>query len=143
MSGRALRSAAKTYWMRVVDTSSEAKSAATTRESRRTGAFTDSLTTSVRASATGLGALASGSGRRAWSEIRSRMATRVQFASSEEPPDDRNGIVRPVSGMTRVTPPTTTKHCSATEKDRPAASSLPKPSRVPSEVRRPRSTSSA
>ena len=64
----------------------------------------------------------------------------IQFARSDEPPSDRNGIVSPVSGMTRVTPPTTTKHCSATEKDRPAASSLPKPSRTPSAVRRPRST---
>ena len=53
-----------------------------------------------------------------------------------------NGMVRPVSGMTRVTPPTTTKHCSATEKARPTASSLPKPSRTPSAVRRPRSTRS-
>ena len=66
---------------------------------------------------------------------------RVQLASSEDPPEDRNGMVRPVRGMTRVTPPTTTKHWSASENDRPAASSLPKPSRVPSEVRNPRWTS--
>ena len=58
----------------------------------------------------------------------------VQLARSEEPPEDRNGMVRPVSGITRVTPPTTTKHWSASEKARPAASSLPKPSRVPSEA---------
>ena len=55
----------------------------------------------------------SGRGRRAWSEMRRRIAMSVQFARREDPPDERNGIVRPVSGMTRVTPPTTTKHCSA------------------------------
>ena len=50
-------------------------------------------------------------------------------------------MVSPVSGMTRVTPPATTKHCSAIEKASPPASSLPKPSRTPIAVRMPRSTS--
>ena len=68
---------------------------------------------------------------------------RVQLASSDEPPSDMNGVVRPVSGMTRVTPPMTTNTCSATEKARPKASSLPKPSRTPSAVRSPRSTNTA
>ena len=34
----------------------------------------------------------------------------IQLATSDEPPAARNGVVRPVSGMTRVTPPITTKH---------------------------------
>ncbi len=50
-------------------------------------------------------------------------------------------MVRPVSGMTRVTPPTTTKHCSAMVNASPAASSLPNPSRTPMAVRKPRCTS--
>ena len=32
----------------------------------------------------------------------------AQLASRDEPPSDMNGVVRPVSGMTRVTPPMTT-----------------------------------
>src|SRR6185437_1636978 len=48
------------------------------------------------------------------SERRSSSATMIQFAISEEPPAARKGVVRPVSGMTRVTPPTTMNTCSAT-----------------------------
>ena len=64
----------------------------------------------------------------------------LQLAIRLDPPADRNGVVRPVSGMTRVRPPTMTKTCSAIPNARPAASSLPKPSRTPIAVRRPRST---
>ncbi len=67
----------------------------------------------------------------------------IQLASSEDPPADRKGVVRPVSGMTRVMPPTMTKICRAMVKDSPTASSLPKPSREPMAVRSPRSTSRA
>ena len=66
----------------------------------------------------------------------------IQFASSEDPPAARNGVVRPVSGIRRVTPPITTKHCSAIAKESPVASSLPKASRVPSAARKPRVNSS-
>ena len=64
----------------------------------------------------------------------------TQLASRDEPPSDMKGVVRPVSGMTRVTPPMTMNSWKATEKVRPMASSLPKPSRTPSAVRMPRST---
>ena len=67
----------------------------------------------------------------------------AQLASSDEPPSDMKGVVRPVSGMTLVTPPMTTNTWSPTEKARPNASSLPKPSRTPSAVRNPRSTNTA
>lgn len=71
----------------------------------------------------------SSTGRLALSEIRSSRAMIIQFAMSEEPPCARNGVVRPVSGMRRVTPPTTTKTCRAIVNDRPVASRVPKPSR--------------
>ena len=45
-----------------------------------------------------------------------------------------NGMVRPVSGMMRVIPPTTTKSWNAMTNARPPASSLPKPSRTPTAV---------
>ncbi len=32
----------------------------------------------------------------------------TQFATSDDPPYDRNGVVSPVSGISRVTPPITT-----------------------------------
>src|SRR5690606_28751313 len=93
---------------------------------------------------TGAGSVTrSPTGRRAWSLIRRRSATMIQCAISEDPPEDRNGVVRPVSGMTRVRPPTTTKTCRPIEKARPTASSLPKPSREPIAVLSPRSTRSA
>ena len=81
-----------------------------------------------------------GAGRRAWSEMRSSNAIRTQLATSDEPPYDRNGVVSPVSGISRVTPPMTTKTCSATTLPRPTAISLPKPSRQISEARSARST---
>ena len=77
-------------------------------------------------------------GRRAESEIRSSSATMIQFASNEEPPAARNGVVRPMSGINLVTPPMTTKHCSAIAKESPQASSFPKASRVPRAARKPR-----
>src|SRR6185437_2951670 len=92
------------------------------------GSVHRTLTASVSSSAAGSGR-AAGAGRRAWSLIRNSRATIDQLASSDEPPCDRKGMVRPVSGISRVTPPTTTKHCSATENASPAARSLPKPSR--------------
>ena len=47
-------------------------------------------------------------------------------------------MVSPVSGISRVTPPTTTNTCRARPNDRPAASSLPKASRTAIAVRIPR-----
>ena len=64
----------------------------------------------------------------------------IQFATSEEPPAARNGVVSPVSGMTRVTPPMTMKHCSATVNESPTASSVPKSSCPANPMRRPRDT---
>ena len=58
------------------------------------------------------------------SEMRSRIATMSQFATSDEPPAARNGVVRPVSGMMRVTPPTMMNTCSAIVNDRPVAEQL-------------------
>ncbi len=52
----------------------------------------------------------------------------IQFDTSDEPPAARNGAVRPVSGITRVTPPTTMNTCSASENARPEARSFPKSS---------------
>ena len=72
--------------------------------------------------------------------MRSSNPMMIQFVRSAEPPWARKGIARPVSGMTRVTPPTTTKHCNAMVKERPVASSFPKPSRKWTAVRRPRMT---
>ena len=48
----------------------------------------------------------------------------TQLARSDEPPSDMNGVVRPVSGMTRVTPPMTMKSWKATEKVRPIGEQL-------------------
>src|SRR5262249_12744397 len=63
-------------------------------------------------------------GRLAWSEISSSRASSTKFARIEEPPYDTNGSVTPVSGMTRVTPPTITNTCSAITEVSPAASSF-------------------
>ena len=49
-------------------------------------------------------------------------------------------MVRPVSGMTPGDAADDDEALQRHEKDRPTASSLPKPSRTPSAVRRPRST---
>ena len=49
-----------------------------------------------------------GAGRRVWSLIRRRRAMTAQFMTTDEPPWAKNGVVRPVSGMSRVTPPMTT-----------------------------------
>ena len=53
-----------------------------------------------------------------------------------------NGSVTPVSGITRVTPPTITNTCSATTAERPVASSFEKPSWAIIAVLKPRYTSS-
>src|SRR5690606_14690553 len=49
-------------------------------------------------------------GRRALSLMRRSRPMMIQLATSELPPAARNGVVRPVSGMRRVTPPMTMKH---------------------------------
>src|SRR6185437_5233982 len=65
-----------------------------------------------------------GAGRRAASLRRASTATSSQLAIRLEPPWDRNGVVMPVNGISRVTPPTITKTCSANMKDSPLASSF-------------------
>ena len=65
----------------------------------------------------------------------------IQLHTSELPPAARKGRVSPVSGITRVTPPTTTKTCSAITKPRPPASRVPKPSEMPTAARIARWTS--
>ncbi len=50
------------------------------------------------------------------------------FATIELPPYETKGSVTPVSGITRVTPPTITKTCSANTAVRPTTSSFEKPS---------------
>ncbi len=57
-------------------------------------------------------------------ESRSNRAMMIQLETRDEPPAARNGAVRPVSGMTRVTPPTTMKICSASAKPRPSGEEL-------------------
>ena len=64
------------------------------------------------------------------SEMRSSSASSSQFAISEEPPADRNGVVWPVSGISPLTPPMITKTCRPRVKARPPASSLPNESRT-------------
>ena len=49
-----------------------------------------------------------------------------------------NGVVRPVSGSSRVTPPMIANTCSAKTNDRPAATSLLNGSRAVRAVRSPR-----
>ena len=78
-------------------------------------------------------------GWRAPFDIRSSSPMIIQFAMSEEPPCARNGKVRPVSGITRVMPPTTTKTWKARMKPRPPHSSLPNASRMLSPMRIARS----
>ncbi len=53
-----------------------------------------------------------------------------------------NGSVTPVSGITRVTPPTITNTCSANTEARPTASSVENESRAISAVLNPRATNS-
>ena len=63
----------------------------------------------------------------------------IQLATSELPPAARNGVVSPVSGMRRVTPPITMKHWSAIVKLMPAAKRVPKPSFAAVAIFMPRS----
>ena len=81
-----------------------------------------------------------GGGRRAVSLSRASTAMRIQLATRLEPPWDRKGVVMPVSGMSRVTPPTITNTCSASMNDRPPASSFEYGSLIMSAVRIPRCT---
>ena len=60
------------------------------------------------------------------------------LATIELPPYETNGSVTPVSGITRVTPPTMTNTCSASTEVRPAASSFEKPSLASIAVLKPR-----
>ena len=71
-------------------------------------------------------------GPRAAFEMRSSMAISSQFAISEEPPAERNGVVWPVSGISPVMPPRMTKTCKPSVKARPPATSLPNESRTAS-----------
>ena len=57
-----------------------------------------------------------------------------------DPPYETKGSVIPVSGMTRVMPPTMTNVWKAKPKLRPAASSFEKPSLAASAIRKPRRT---
>ena len=60
------------------------------------------------------------------------------LATIELPPYETNGSVTPVSGITRVTPPTITNTWSANTAVRPAASSFEKPSPASIAVLKPR-----
>ena len=82
-------------------------------------------------------------GLRAWWVMVSSSPSIIQFAIRDEPPWDRNGVVRPVSGSSRVTPPMITNTWIANTNDSPAASSLPNGSRQISAVRSPRAISRA
>src|SRR5206468_11887312 len=72
----------------------------------------------------------------------SSSATSTKFARIDEPPYEMKGSVTPVSGMTRVTPPTITKTCRAKTAASPLASSLENESRAIIAVLKPRSTMS-
>ena len=78
-------------------------------------------------------------GRREASDTRMRRATASHEETIEDPPAAKKGAVRPVSGISRVMPPKTTKIWIAKEKLRPVARSFPKPSRTPIAARKPRS----
>src|SRR5947208_3348317 len=75
----------------------------------------------VKASS-GLCVAGTSSGRRPASLTRTSRAMAAHSASNDDPPYDKKGVVRPVRGISRVTPPTTTNTCSAVENARPAAS---------------------
>src|SRR5215472_2830141 len=82
-----------------------------------------------------------GAGPRAPSLTRISRATRIQLATSDDPPSDRNGVVTPVSGIRPLTPPTITNTCRASTKDSPPTRSLENGSLTPSAARSPRWTS--
>ena len=83
-----------------------------------------------------------GTGLRTWCDTTISRPAMIQLQIIDEPPWDMNGVVRPVSGSSRVTPPMIANTCSANANARPAASSLPNGSRHCSAVRRPRATNS-
>ena len=58
-------------------------------------------------------------------DTRINSARITKFATRLEPPYETNGSVMPVSGISRVTPPTITNVCTATIVVSPVASSLP------------------
>ena len=66
----------------------------------------------------------------------------MKFATIELPPYETNGSVTPVSGITRVTPPTITNTWSAKTAASPAASSLENESPASTAVLNPRSANS-
>ncbi len=120
-------------------TSSASRSAPITAARRRM----DRITGAPPGWARPRGCTVSASGRRAVSLIRMSRPIAIQLATSDEPPWERNGVVSPVSGISRLTPPTTTNTCSASTIERPAASSVPNASRQATAVRRPRWTTIA
>src|SRR5690606_21294650 len=65
-------------------------------------------------------------GRLPASETLISIATSIQFATSDDPPAARNGAVCPVSGISFVTPPSTTNNWNPRLNARPPTSSLPK-----------------
>ncbi len=69
-------------------------------------------------------------------DTRIRSARITKFATRLDPPYDTNGSVMPVSGISRVTPPTITNVWTATIVVRPVASSLPNASSRSTPTRR-------
>src|SRR5690348_4730628 len=80
--------------------------------------------------------------RRARSLTISSSASSTKLATTDEPPYETNGSVTPVSGITRVTPPTITNTWSANTDASPAERSFEKPSLAIVAVLKPRETNS-
>ena len=72
------------------------------------------------------------------SPARSRKPTMMKLPRSDEPPWLMNGSVRPVSGMTRVTPPTMMNACSTIMLVRPTATKLDTSDFARAAVKKPR-----
>src|SRR5690606_14637148 len=87
--------------------------------------------------------MATGAGLRALLLIRTSRASMIQLDSRAEPPLATKGMVAPVIGMTRVTPPMTTKVWKAMRNEIPEANILTNSSREASAMRMPRCASSA
>src|SRR5690606_18065520 len=67
---------------------------------------------------------------------RSHRPSMIQVVTREEPPTDSSGVVIPLSGISSVTPPTTTNTWNAQRNANPVVISLTKVSRARSEERR-------
>src|SRR5690606_35146639 len=87
--------------------------------------------------------MATGAGLRALLLIRTSRASMIQLDSRAEPPLATKGMVAPVIGMTRVTPPMTTKLWKAMRKEMPEANILTNSSREARAMRMPRWASRA